>query len=150
MLRFLLRPRWVALTLVCLLALPAFKSLSDWQWRRLHQRQQWNAVITSNSARPPIDVPAVPHPLKAVDQWLTLRACGTWDTTRQLLVRNRPFQAHQGFWVATPLVTDSGTFAIVRGWVAAGASSSDSPTLGAPPTGRVCTDRKSTRLNSSH
>jgi cytochrome oxidase assembly protein ShyY1 len=137
--KFLLRPNWVALTLVCLLALPAFKALSDWQWRRLHQRQAWNAVITGNQAKPGVDAAALPSTLTQADQWRTVKACGTWDTAHQVLVRKKSFEAHQGFWVTTPLHTDAVDFVIVRGWIAAGETSLDSPAVPAPPTGHVCT-----------
>lgn len=142
MLRFLLRPQWVALTLVCLLLLPAFKALSDWQWRRLHQRQAWNDIITSNQTAPPIDVSDLPPSPTDADQWRIVRACGSWEATTQVLVRQRPYQARQGFWVVTALRTAVGDFVIVRGWVAAGETSQDTPSVAAPPPGYVCTESR--------
>lgn len=137
--RFLLTRRWIALTLICLLLLPAFKALSDWQWRRLHQRQAWNSLITGNEARPPLAIADLPTTLDAASQWRLVKACGTWDVDNQVLVRRKSFQARAGFWVATPLRTDAGDFVVVRGWIAAGDSSLDTPTVPLPPTSRVCT-----------
>lgn len=139
-LAFLLTPRWLALTLACLLALPAFKELSDWQWRRLHQRQAFNASVERNLAGPPIDVSEVLSDARVDSalQWRTVRGCGTWDTAHQVLVRRKSLDASAGFWVVTPLTGSGVDFPVLRGWIAAGGSSKDSPDVPTPPGGTVC------------
>ena len=137
----MLKPKWLALTLVCLLLLPAFNSLSDWQWRRLHQRQAYNAVIQMNTTRPPATLSQVRGTEKTTvaqtEQWRTMHIIGTWDVAHQVLVRKKSYYSEVGFWVVTPLVTTEGTLLINRGWIAAGNSAVDSPAVPAPPVGQV-------------
>jgi cytochrome oxidase assembly protein ShyY1 len=147
--KFLLTPRWIALTLVFLLALPAFDALSQWQWRRLHQRQQYNVQIEKAQSLPPIDESTLlqrtlgpgsrdTYTFPASAQWRAVQVTGTWDASRQVLVRKKSLESDLGFWVVTPLVTTDGHRILInRGWTAATKGAIDSPTLSAPPKGRV-------------
>jgi len=126
---------------MCLLLLPAFKSLSDWQWRRLHQRQMYNSVIMKNEASQPAQLSDVygtsPTSLDPAQLWRSVNLTGTWDTTHQVLVRKKSFDSEVGFWVVTPFVSNQGTLLINRGWIAAANSAIDSPDVVAPPVGQV-------------
>jgi len=147
--KFLLTPRWIALTLVFLLALPAFDALSQWQWRRLHQRQQYNVQIEKAQSLPPIGEANLVHrtlntgqrdtysfPKSA--QWRAIQVTGTWDTTLQVLVRKKSLESDLGFWVVTPLVTSDGHRILInRGWTAATQGALESPKLSQPPSGPV-------------
>lgn len=139
--KFLLTPKWIAVTLVALLLLPAFDSLSQWQWRRLHQRQDYNAVIIKNKDAAPVSLAKVLNPdgttIDATNQWRTVHLTGTWDTANQALVRKKSFESELGFWVVTPFVTPDGTILINRGWHIAAATALDSPEIIAPPSGTV-------------
>lgn len=141
MYRFLLTPKWIAVSLVALLLLPAFDSLSQWQWRRLHQRQQYNAIITKNQDAAPVSLATVlgqdGTSIDATNQWRTVHLTGTWDTAHQKLVRKKSFESELGFWVLTPFVTSEGTILINRGWHIAGATALDSPEIVSPPSGTV-------------
>ena len=149
MFKFLLTPRWIALTLVFLLALPAFDALSQWQWRRLHQRQQYNGQIEKAQSLPPIDESllvrktshtggADTYSFPPSAQWRAVQVTGTWDTSNQVLVRKKSLESDLGFWVVTPLVTADGHRILInRGWTAATKGAIDSPTLSAPPKGQV-------------
>ena len=70
--------------------------------------------------------------------WRTVRACGTWQPTGQVMVRRKSLAATAGFWVATPLASDGRNLIVVRGWIAAGESSQDTPAVEAPPSDPVC------------
>lgn len=137
---FLATRRWVSLTVVCVMVLPVFKALSDWQWRRLHQRQTFNAAVSRSLAAPPVPaavlLSATPD---AEAQWRQVAMCGTWDVTHQVLVRRKSLDTEVGFWVVTPLVDRGVTLVVVRGWLPAAGSSKDSPTIPTPPSGQVCT-----------
>jgi cytochrome oxidase assembly protein ShyY1 len=117
--------------------LPAFKSLSDWQWRRLHQRIAFNSQMTANSQQPPLSMTQAAL-AEAHDEWRTVQACGQWDAAAQVLVRRRTLNTEAGFWVATPLVSPEGTITVVRGFHPNGASSTQSPTIDPTPRGQVC------------
>jgi cytochrome oxidase assembly protein ShyY1 len=147
--KFLLTPRWIALTLVFLLALPAFDALSQWQWRRLHQRQQYNVQVEKAQSLAPIDESKLlqrtlntgsrdTYSFPASAQWRAVQVTGTWDASAQVLVRKKSLESDLGFWVVTPLVTTDGhRILITRGWTAATKGAIDSPTLSEPPKGQV-------------
>ena len=141
MYKFLLTPKWIAVTLVALLLLPAFYSLSQWQWHRLHQRQAYNSVITDNINSAPASlkqlVDPTAHSIKSDDQWRLLHLTGTWDIEHQVLVRKKSFESEYGFWVVTPFRTADGTILINRGWHIAADTALESPTITNPPTGQV-------------
>lgn len=142
MFRFLLAPKWIALTLIAILLQPAFWELSQWQLRRLHEREASNLIITTNEAQ-------LPDPLTKIakqkndfwkiadsQQWRSVQAEGYWLTKKQVLVRKQSYESNLGFWVVTPFRTVSGvTVLINRGWIAATGSAMDSPTVPPAPTG---------------
>ena len=149
MFKFLLTPRWIALTLVFLLALPAFDALSQWQWRRLHQRQQYNVQLEKAQSLRPIDEAQLvkkslnsdlhtTYSLPSSAQWRAVQVTGTWDTSAQVLVRKKSLESDLGFWVITPLVTADGHRILInRGWTAATKGAIDSPTVSATPNGLI-------------
>ena len=144
MLKFLLKPKWVALTLLVLLLQPSFWALSQWQWRRLHQRVAYNSVIVQNQSQSPVPLEKVISPsgsnftLDNSLQWRPIEFHGTWDVAHQVLVRKQSYASNLGFWVVTPLTSTSGLTVLVnRGWIAAGNSAINSPAIAKPPAGQV-------------
>ena len=139
--KFLLTPKWIAVTLVTLLLLPAFNALSQWQWHRLHQRQAYNLIITKNinsapaSLRDLADVNS--HVINPSNQWRLLHLTGTWDVSNQVLVRKKSFESEYGFWVVTPFKTADGAILINRGWHIAADTARESPVITNPPSGIV-------------
>ena len=141
---FLRQPRWLALGFVVVLVVPSFFALSRWQLSRLDQRRHYNANVTENAQQAPVPVDAVMAPGAPVSSvgdhqtWRQVSATGHYDASRQVLVRKRPLQGANGFWVATPLVTESGAVLVVnRGWLAASGGAGDVQQAPAPPTGTV-------------
>ncbi len=144
MLRLLLSPKWIALTIACFLALPALNALSDWQWGRLDQRQTYNSTIVNAQEQPKVGIEtllernSVKVTISAKSEWRTAEVIGTWDVTRQVLVRKQSLDSELGLWVITPLVLADSTIVLInRGWVAAANSAIDSPTVSVPPSGQV-------------
>ena len=140
MFKFLLTPKWIIFTSICLALVPAFLQLSNWQWDRLHARQEQNTVLTRALSAAPIEFAALEvsssSEISNSDQWRAVNLSGTWDTDRQVLVRKRSLESEAGFWVATPFVLDNGKEVIVvRGWTAAGKDAHDTPQVSAPPAG---------------
>lgn len=142
MFRFLLTPRWIAFTLVCLALVPAFLQLSNWQWDRLHARQSLNTTLTTALSAAPIEIAdlklSAPDVVDPDTQWQTINLVGTWRNAEQVLVRKRSLESEAGFWVATPFsTTDGKQLIIVRGWTAAGTSALDTPVVLDAPAGET-------------
>ena len=142
---FLRQPRWLALGFLVLIVVPSFIALSRWQLHRLDDRRHANAVVVANSSSAAVPVgtvmtPGAPTTSIGDDQdWRQVSATGRYDVGHQVLVRKRPMDGANGYWVVTPLVTDSGAvLAVNRGWLEAkqGATATvdDVP---APPSGEV-------------
>jgi cytochrome oxidase assembly protein ShyY1 len=142
---FLRQPRWLALGFLVIIVVPSFVLLARWQLHRLDDRRHQNAVVVANSGATPVAVATVMTPdasagsVGDAQDWKQVTATGRYDVAHQVLVRKRPMDGANGYWVVTPLVTDSGAvLAVNRGWLEAkqGATAevSDVP---AAPTGEV-------------
>jgi cytochrome oxidase assembly protein ShyY1 len=142
--RFLLKPRWIAITLLCIFMLPAFQALSNWQWHRLQDRQIANIAIQEQIDKEPI---AISELLISGDasktvpdhsQWRTVELSGSWLPADQVLVRKKSLESDLGLWVVTPLKLADGTVVMVnRGWTAAANSAIDSPVVAEVPVGTI-------------
>lgn len=144
MFRFLLSPRWIALTLACIFIIPAFQALAEWQWRRLDQRHEYNKLIQSQISKDPITISQLvlrdSDPLVLSEQatWRTVQLTGSWQAQSQVLVRRQSLESNSGLWVITPLQLTDGTVVMVnRGWTPAANSAMDSPVVAALPSGVV-------------
>lgn len=141
---FLRQPRWLALGFLVVVIVPSFILLSRWQLSRLDERRHYNAVVTANASTPPVPVGQLLDPGADISSvgdavtWRQVSATGHYDQAHQVLVRKRPLQGRNGFWVATPFVTDSGTVLVVdRGWVEAVSGAGATPDVPPAPAGRV-------------
>ena len=142
--KFLLTPKWIVVTLVCVAMLPAFQALSNWQWQRLHARQTYNVEIQAEIDQAPVpisDLLAFNDESRVVpdkSQWRTVELTGTWLPSQQVLVRKKSLESNLGLWVVTPLKLDDGTVVMInRGWTAAANSAVDSPVVAEVPKGMI-------------
>ena len=139
--RFLLTPRWLALHVVVLLVIPAFVFLGRWQFGRFEERSDNKDRVTSNIEAAAVPLDRITGPGQQVrddDRFRTVTVSGTYDAAHGLLVRRRPQEGRNGFYVLTPLVTSGGGAVIVnRGWIPAGATADTAPEVPVPPTGQV-------------
>jgi cytochrome oxidase assembly protein ShyY1 len=139
--RFLISRRWLGLLAGAVLAAAVCVALGDWQLHRLSHRHERNHLIRTNLTTapvPPQRLMRVGQEPAAASEWRRVRVTGHWDTAHQLVVRLRPFEGDVGFYVLTPLVTDSAAAVLVnRGWVPAGAGGTSVPRIPAPPTSDV-------------
>ena len=142
--KFLLTPRWIAITLVCIFMLPAFQALSNWQWHRLQDRQVVNAAIQAQINREPVLITEIVESVagkKVVptdSQWRSVGMSGIWLQDNQVLVRKKSLESDLGLWVVTPLQLTDGTIVMVnRGWTAAANSAVDSPVVADVPSGMI-------------
>ena len=141
---FLRQPRWLALGFLVLLVVPSFFLLSRWQLSRLDDRRSGNELITNQGSLAAVPVDTVMTPGAAASsvgneqRWRPVVAVGRFDPAREVLVRKRPLDGTNGFWVATPLVTTSGAVLVVnRGWIAASGAASAAQSVPPPPAGQV-------------
>ena len=141
--RFLLRPRWLALTAVVLLAVAVMGRLSLWQWDRLDGRRTANASIEARADEPVVPFGELVPPGATAEEvadaaFRPVTVTGAYQPDRQVLVANRTYDGMAGWWVVTPLRTDDGVeVAVNRGWVPREVEPEGPWDDFAPPTGVV-------------
>ena len=151
MLEILRQRRWWGFTAFILAMLVLCAILARWQWSRYQLRLAENDRLDAALSAPAVPVdelldaapadtaqgtttaPALPAEL----EWRTVTATGTFDAEAETAVRRRPLDGRNGFWIVTPLVTDSGVLLVNRGWAPAGSDASTAPDIPAPPSGEV-------------
>jgi cytochrome oxidase assembly protein ShyY1 len=139
--RFLLSRRWILfLGAVLVLAYLAFR-LGEWQFDRLDDREQRNAVTERNLTEEPIPVQtvlAVGEPVSPQEEWRRVTARGVYAEDETVVVRYQTRDGMSGVDVVTPLVTDQGPALLVnRGWLATQNVGTTRPDVPEPPSGRV-------------
>lgn len=127
--------RWIAFTVLVIVAIAAFGLLSRWQWSRADERRAERTELAAELAATPM---SAEQALNSPREWAPVRLTGTYDAERTVLVRQRPLNGANGFWVATPLITDSGTSIwINRGWLPVTGSATAVQSAPSPPSGTV-------------
>jgi surfeit locus 1 family protein len=132
----------VAATLVVVAACVA---LGGWQLRRGEEKQALVAAFASGTAAS-VDLQDAVR-VDGLPRYQHVRATGTYDTTRQVLIDNMPSQAGKpGYRVLTPFRRDgSDTLLLVdRGWVPLGTSRSVLPAVSVSPGHRTVSGRLDT------
>ncbi len=119
MLRFLARPRWIALTLFAVLMAVLCVGLGLWQLDRLEGRRFVNARFAEGLALPPEPVERLiddPDHGSLVSRRVT--ASGRYDSSSEVVLYGRALEGRPGNHVLTPLILEDGRAVIVdRGWV---------------------------------
>ena len=115
--------------------------LGQWQFDRLEDRKESNAVVRANETRDPAPVEDVLTPGGEVDEddeWRVVRATGTYDAEQTIVVRYRTRDGASGVDVVVPLVTADGTALLVdRGWLETDPRGTDRDAIPEPPAGEV-------------
>jgi cytochrome oxidase assembly protein ShyY1 len=139
--RFLFTRRWLLfLATVAVLAYGCLW-LGEWQFGRLHDREQRNAFTRANFKKDPVPVENVMSGDKDVTkpaEWSRVTATGTYRPDDSIVVRYQTRNGVSGVDIVTPLVASDGTGVLVdRGWIMTeniGGALSEAP---APPSGQV-------------
>lgn len=135
MYRFLLKPRWIAFHILVSIAIITMFSLAGWQWQRLHDRQQFNERVTTNSDRDvsPLQDVLIPDAFIVDDvEWRRVVVSGTYIDGEQVEVVNRSQNGQVGRNIVDVLALSNGVAVLVnRGFVP---STEPTPTT---PTGTV-------------
>ena len=148
MYRFLLTPRWLALTLLVLLAVPGCVFMGSWQLSRFevrvdqHRDARRHDRSTAEAAPVPLArvLPDSRAKVPGDDSGRNVSAVGHYDTAHQLLVPPRTLDRRDGYYVLTPLrLADGAALPVVRGWLPGDASTAAerSGVVPAAPSGRV-------------
>jgi cytochrome oxidase assembly protein ShyY1 len=135
-LRTALRPRWLALLVVVLVAATGMALLGQWQLNRARERSRGPAEQAERAREQ-----AVPRPLQEVlaprqtfpREGVNTRvsATGSWEPTRRLLVSGRELNGRKGFWVLVPLrLADGSAVPVIRGWVPSATDPAAVPPVG--------------------
>jgi len=120
----------LGLVFLCLVA-------ANWQYTRGVDRQARNNVIEERIARSPIDLAARDAEL-ANNEWQSVTANGRFDSSQQILLRNRYSEGKYGYEVLTIFTSISGEkFWVDRGWVQAGATATTAPVVTSVPDTEV-------------
>lgn len=144
--------RWLGFLLVVGLLAWGALELGNWQFRRLDERRQDNAIIVHNLAAAPApvsDVLKADTEPAASQEWREVTATGTWQAADTVVVRYRTHNGDPGVEVVTPLKLADGTAVLVdRGWMPTKNSGMTNVTTPAPTAG-VVTVSGYVRLNGT-
>lgn len=114
--------RWQGFTAVVVVAILAFGLLSRWQWSRAEDKRVEQQALAVSQMQP-----VTPSPLDDVAEFTAVTLSGTYVADSLRLVRQRPLEGRNGFWVVQQLDTAQGTVWVLRGWTPATARAQDSP-----------------------
>jgi cytochrome oxidase assembly protein ShyY1 len=131
----------VLLVLLCLWA-------AQWQFNRGLDRQARNDAIEKNTSRTIEPLVSLISDVKS-HEWQTTTITGIFDTSQQILLRNRYFEGVYGFQLLTRFETADGkSFWVDCGWLKAGANALTPPEIPDLPRDEV-TIQGRLRLDSS-
>ena len=121
---------------------------AQWQYHRGVDRHQRNSIIEVNSTMKPVLLDTVAgNPSQ--HEWQPVIAKGIFDTSSQILLRNRYFEGVYGFELLTRFTDVQGRkFWVDCGWVKAGENATTQPKLPQLPLGEVTITGR-LRLDSS-
>lgn len=115
MIRYLLRPRQVALHALALVLVACMGWLCWWQFTKASDSEHPSAQV----AAVPLEQLSRPGALPAgVDFLRPVQASGVYLPEQSVIITGRMLDARAGSWVITPLrLADGSVIAVARGWV---------------------------------
>ena len=130
MYRFLYAPKWILLHLLVALAVFVMINLAFWQIDRLHQRQDFNEIISSrfDVASRPLDVVRAEHKQPSDAEWFKVQVIGQYLSGEDIDIVNVSQDGQAGKDIVTPLQLPSGEILLVnRGFVSLDMAPSAAP-----------------------
>ncbi|MDO8731198.1 MAG: SURF1 family protein [Actinomycetota bacterium] len=135
MLALLRTRRWISFTCLVIFTIIAFGLLSHWQWSRAEFKRQERLALEAATIVTPTPLPTNARLREAVE-WSRYTVTGEFDGTNQVVVRKRPLNGTNGFWVMTPFTAQSGsTIWVNRGWFQAKGAATVMPLIPSAPGG---------------
>lgn len=140
-LKFLLKPGWLALTLVVFaFAVLCYTLLAPWQFSRDAERDARNAALKASFEAPPRPLSAVLPAGTKPDQstkWRRVTVTGSYLPRGEVVARLRTVNGEPAFEIVTPFRTTNGTVVLIdRGYLKPD-SKTHVPSYAAPPEGTV-------------
>lgn len=130
-------PKAILKSAIALLLIAGCLWASQWQFQRGIDRQDRNQAIESQLELTTVELEDIDRDF-ANFEWRTVSASGSFDSTKQILLKNRYFEGVYGYEVLTRFTADDGrSFWVDRGWVKAGKDATTAPEVTAPPIGQV-------------
>jgi cytochrome oxidase assembly protein ShyY1 len=124
--------RWVGFTAIVLVSIIGFGLLSRWQWTRADEQRAERLAISEAQ---------VLQGVTSVDDlevFTRVRVSGEFSNQDTQLLRQRPLDGGNGYWVMTPLDTSGGTrIWVIRGWVGASTIATEVPVVPPAPAGTI-------------
>ena len=116
MYRFLYSPRWIVLHLIVAILVVVMVNLAFWQIDRLHQRQDFNAIIKARipAAPAPLEDVLAKYPNPADAEWYQVIATGTYLRNEDISVVNVTQDGRAGHDAVTPLLLDNNQILLVN------------------------------------
>jgi len=114
--------RWIATTLLVLIAIAVMVRLGIWQLDRLEKRREFNAHVITQINQPMLDVNTVINPNKLVNmEYRQAQVIGEYDHSLEIALRNQYWNNQWGVHLITPMkISGSNSFILVdRGWIPA-------------------------------
>lgn len=127
-------PRWIGFTAIALVAIIGFGLLSRWQWQRAEEHRIERLTIEQGE-----QVQGLVTNISDLDPFSRVDVQGTYVDRYTTLVRQRPQDGSNGYWVVTPLdASGKGDFLwVVRGWVPASTNALERPVIEPAPAGSI-------------
>ncbi len=132
------REPWAIIkSLIALLLIVLCLWAAQWQYHRGVARHARNTLIVNHIALAPTPLAQVNAPLAGFE-WQSVIAQGAFDSSKQILLRNRYSQGVYGFEVLTLFNSTEGQkFWVDRGWIKAGVTANTPPLIVKAPIGVV-------------
>ena len=89
--------RWLSFTAFVVLAITGFGLLSRWQWDRADERRVERVAISQAQVLDRVDS------VTDLGEFTRVQVSGTFADEKTQLVRQRPLDGGNGYWVMTPL-----------------------------------------------
>lgn len=132
MLALLKTRRWLGFTAIVIVSITGFGLLSRWQWDRADEQRIERLAISEAQVLQAVDS------VNDLDEFTRVQISGIFDNDDTQLVRQRPLDGGNGYWVMTPLDTTSGTrIWVIRGWVGASTVATEVPAVPQALNGRA-------------
>ncbi len=132
MLALLKTRRWVGFTAIVLVSIIGFGLLSRWQWSRADEQRTERLAISQAQVLQSVGS------VDDLDEFTRVRVSGSFNNQDTQLIRQRPLDGGNGYWVMTPLDTSRDTrIWVIRGWVGASTIATEVPKVPPAPAGTV-------------
>ncbi len=124
--------RWISFTVVVLVSIIGFGLLSRWQWTRADEQRVERLAISQAQVLDSVES------VNDLAEFTRVQTSGSFDNQLTKLVRQRPLDGGNGYWVMTPLDTEAGKrIWVLRGWLGASTIATEVPDIPTAPTGTL-------------